>query len=221
MSIGWHISCSSGDSKKSKSILRWVTVSDCWLLISARPTDSPIHTIHLGFCEVKPAWPDQSPYINSLSITTGSYYGDLPVDPFVLHTQNRYDILDLDEALTQGRKLWDETVASGTIDDTAFRATFKERKSGLLGAKSVDCALTPEAFTSARQGSEPLTIPLGEVTLVRMAPTDSGKGAACEIGVTKVIPAKDLQFQSSDVEQMRRFVKLFLYLLARRGDCGK
>jgi hypothetical protein len=50
--LGWYI-YTPADPKKQKPTLRWVTVSEYWLLISAKPTEPPLVSLHLGFCDFR------------------------------------------------------------------------------------------------------------------------------------------------------------------------
>jgi hypothetical protein len=80
-------------------MLRWVTVSDHWLLISAKPTEPPLVSLHLIFCDFWRAPPNDVSSMNTLLVATQSFLRTFPCDPLFLTTHNRFDIPDLNKAL--------------------------------------------------------------------------------------------------------------------------
>jgi hypothetical protein len=213
--LGWYISPPT-DLKKQRPTLRWVTVSDYWLLISAKPTEPPLFSVLLGFCDFWPALPNEPFSVNRLLVTTQSFLGTFPCDPLFLSTHNRFDILDLNEALVQGKGVWQQVLSAGLPQTTFPPTSFKDKKSGLLGGKNVECSLSADGFKTVRSATKIINCELSQVTLVRPLPFDS-RGVCFEL-IVRSGAKPEMLFQCHDNTQMRQFVTLFLYLLSRRSS---
>jgi hypothetical protein len=211
---GWYLyTPASADTKKQKPALRWVTVSEYWLLIAAKPSESPLLSIHLGFCDFTPALPEQSYPINTLLLRTQGPCGVLAVDPFAIYTHNRFDILDLNDALVQGSHRWKEVSEPGA-PPAPLASTLKDGKGGLFGSNKLECSLSVEGFKVARSASDSVVYELGQVVTVRPAPFDK-QGSSFELVVNRPGAKPDMLFQCRDPAEMRQFVGTFLLLLAR------
>jgi hypothetical protein len=212
---GWYLyTPASADTKKQKPALRWVTVSEYWLLISAKASEAPLLSIHLGFCDFSPALPEQNYPINTLLFRTQGPSGALPVDPFAVYTHNRYDILDFNDALVQGRQRWTEVLESGN-SPTSISSTLKDRKGGLLGSNKVECSLSFEGFKVTRSATDTTTYELSQVAYVRPAPFDTKQGSSFELVVNRPGGKPEMLFQCRDPAEMRQFVTIFLVLISR------
>jgi hypothetical protein len=213
---GWYI-YTPRDPKNPKLTLRWVTVTEFWLEVSPKPTEQPLITFHLGFCDIAPPLPEENPKleglpVNRLIVKTRSFLGDFPTH-FVLATHNRFDILDLNEAMVQGKKAWDRVLNSG-MGQRSFEGTFRDKKGGFL-SKEVECLLSAEGFRTSR-GAESTTVELRHVVFVRPLPYDTPKRASVEMKVSQPGLKPDLLFQCRDHAEMRTFVAFFLFLLTKQ-----
>jgi hypothetical protein len=213
-SPGWYLyTPASAETKKQKPTLRWVTVSDYWLLISPKPTEPPLLSIHLGCCDFSPALPEQPYPINTLLFRTQGPCGSLPIDPLAIYTHNRFDILDLNAALVQGRRRWTEALESGAAQGSAT-STLKDRKGGILVNNKLECALSAEGFKVTRSATDSAVYDLSQVAYVRPLPFDK-QGSSFELVVNRPSAKPEMHFQCKDPAEMRQFVTAFLVLLSR------
>jgi hypothetical protein len=137
------------------------------------------------------------------------------VDPFAIYTHNRFDILDFNDALVQGRRRWTEVLEGGNAP-TAISATLKDRKGGILASSKVECAVAVEGFKVTRSANETTLYDLREVSYVRPAPFDTKSGSSFELVVTRPGGKPEMMFQCKDPAEMRQFVTVFLVLLSRQ-----
>jgi hypothetical protein len=62
------------DSTKQKPTLRWVALSEYWILISANATEPPMVSLHLGFCDFWRALPNEPLSVNMLLVGPSSHW---------------------------------------------------------------------------------------------------------------------------------------------------
>ena len=210
--VGWYIYTPS-EPKKPKLTLRWATVNNFWLEISSKPSESPLLTIHLGFSDFKPPQPQDNAPVNSLLLTTES---DSLVGPFsiTLSTNNRFDILDLNQALVEGRECWTKILQDG-IEPLTFESSFKDKKSGFLGGKNVECSIDPQGFKTNRSPTEKQIYQFSQISYVRPLPFDNRQGACFEMIIDKSSQKPEMLFQCHDHAEMLKFLEIFLFLLVK------
>ena len=215
MQVGWYIYTPT-DPKKPKPTLRWATVNEFWLEISSKPSEPPLLTIHLGFSDFRPPLPTDNAPVNSLLLTTDS---NSLVGPFSisLSTNNRFDILELNQALVEGKEYWKRILQDG-IPSLTFESSFKDKKSGFLGGKNVECSISTAGFKTQRSATEMTLIQFSQVLFVRPLPYDTRQGACFEMSINKTAQKPDMLFQCHDHAEMKQFLQIFLYLLVKERD---
>lgn len=218
--VGWYVYITvPGDSKKAKLPLRWATVNDFWLEISTKPRDPPNLSIHLGLTSFRPPAPESSSDVNALELSTHSFIGSFEIK---ISTNNRFDILDLNQALVQGKECWRQCLENG-IKQTSFESSFKDKKnSSFLGGKNIECSISPEGFKTARTATESSHYGFNQIVFVRPLPFDSRQGACFEMAVNSSKSNKNGEFQKiemlyqcHDHDEMKKFLMIFLYHLAK------
>jgi hypothetical protein len=170
-------------------------------------------SIHLGWCDFSPALPEQSYPINTLLLRTQGPCGVLPIEPLAIYTHNRFDILDFNDALVQGRRRWTEVLESGNAP-TSISSTLKDRKGGLLASNRLECSLSAEGFKVVRSATDSVVYELSQIAIVRPAPFDK-QGSSFELVVNRPGGKPEMLFQCRDPAEMRQFVTVFLVLLSR------
>ncbi|OHT00089.1 hypothetical protein TRFO_08042 [Tritrichomonas foetus] len=210
--VGWYIYTPT-DPKKPKLTLRWATVNDFWLEISPKPSEPPSLTIHLGFSDFRPPQPQDNAPVNALILTTDA---NSLVGPFsiTLSTNNRFDILDLNQALVEGRECWGHLLRDG-IPTRTFESSFKDKKSGFLGGKNVECSISPQGFKTLRSATEMTIYQFSQVSFVRPLPYDTRQGACFEMAMERGNQKPEMLFQCHDHAEMKQFMQIFLYLLVK------
>jgi hypothetical protein len=211
--VGWFL-YTVPESKKQKAPLRWVAVADHWLLISAKANEPATLSLHLGFVDFSPASADQNMPPNTLIFRTVSFFGPLPGDLLVLYSHNRFDILNLNDAVTQGKRCWDECLARGPPQGSLSSQFVVDKR--LLGAKKWAATLGPDGLKMS--GSKgPKNFDFAQIERVR--PLLFDKAPVFEITVGKQGNKPDtLPFACQHQAEMRNWVALFLHFLVRRGE---
>lgn len=213
--IGWFVYTPT-DQKKQKPTLRWASVNEFWLEISAKPNEPPLLSIHLGFTDFRPPPPEENAPVNALVLKTSSVIGQFSM---IISTNNRFDILDLNQALADGKRAWQATLGTG-LPQLKFESSFKDKKSGFLGGKNVECSLTPEGFQTLKSATEKNFYTFDQIEYARPILFDSRKGECFEIALAHAHGQKDqsMVFQCHDHNEMKTFITLFLYhLVKQRG----
>jgi hypothetical protein len=211
--VGWFLYTVT-EWKKQKAPLRWVTVVDHWLLISAKANEPALLSLHLGFVEFSPASADQNMPPNTLVFRTLSFFGPLPGDSLVLYSHNRFDILNLNDAVTLGKHCWDEYLSRGPPQPPLSYQFLMDKKA--LGAKKWTTTLGPDGLKMS--GSKGLkNFDFAQIERVR--PVLFDKLPTFEITVSKPgNKPETMSFACQNQADMRNWVTVFLYYLARRGD---
>ena len=217
--IGWYMYTPT-DLKKSKPkpTLRWVTVKDYWLEISSKPLEAPLITIHLGFVTYRPPNRDEPYSINSLIISTFEPVNEWEI---VISTNNRFEILDLNEALVQGQKAWNTLLTNGPPSLT-FEGNFKDKNSGFLGGRSVECSISQEGFKAMRSQNEITFYTLDNIIYINPVRFDTRQGSCFEMYVKPIKQQRqDLLFQCHDHEEMKQFLTIFYYHFVQKQRLSK
>ena len=210
--IGWFVYTPSDAKKAQKTTLRWACVNGFWLEISAKPSEPPLLSIHLGFTDFRPPAPEDNQPVNALMLTTSSFVGNFSM---LISTNNRFDILDLNQALADGKRAWQATLAEG-LPQTKFESSFKDKKSGFLGGKNVECSLTPEGFKTLKSATDTNFYTFNQISYARPVLFDSRKGECFEI----LADQKEMVFQCHDHNEMKSFITLFLFHLVKARGTG-
>lgn len=215
--IGWYI-YTPADQRKTKPTLRWATVNEYWLEISSKPSEAPFLSIHLGFTDFRPPPPEEMNPVNSLIVKTDSFFGQFTM---LISTNNRFDILDLNKALVDGRNAWKQVLATG-LSQTRFESSFRDKKSGFLGGKNVECSISDEGFKTLRSATESTIYKFEQIAYVRPVLFDSRRGECFEISCDKAGQKEKeglMVFQCHDHQEMKTFITMFLFhLVKKRGD---
>ena len=204
------------DLKKSKPkpTLRWVTVNEYWLEISSKPLEAPLITIHLGFANFRPPKIDEPYSINSIILST---FGPVNEWEIVISTNNRFEILDLNEALVQGQQAWNNLLTNGPPSLT-FESSFKDKNSGFLGGRSVECSISKEGFKAMRSQNESTLYTFDNVIYINPVRFDTRQGSCFEMYVKPIKQQRqDLLFQCHDHSEMKQFLTLFFYYLVQNN----
>jgi hypothetical protein len=215
--IGWYV-YTPQDVKKSRLCLRWSSVQDYWLEISTKPSEPPMLTVHLGFCVFSPVKPEERAKfsgmpINTLMVTTTFPYGEFPC-PLFLGTHNRFDILDLNDALVAGKASWEQYLSQIKPDtDLGFRENLKDKKASLLGAKSLECSILPTGFQTVKSATESTTFDFGNIGYVRPVPFDNRQGLAFEMKLKQGVKPDGLLLECHDHAELRRLLSILYFHL--------
>lgn len=199
---------------KQKSTLRWVSVNDFWLEISAKADEPPLVTIHLGFVTFRPPMPNDGLSPNTLIFTTKSIIGEWD---FIITTNNRFEIIDFNKSLIVGKQKWENMLVSGP-PQLSFESLFKDKNYGFLGGKNVECSISPEGFKMIRSQTESLLVPFESIEFIRPVRFDTRKGSCFEIRVFQAQNKPDMVFQCHDHTEMKKFLTIFLFHLSKFGE---
>ena len=208
--FGWYMLTPTDLNKqKQKTTLRWVMINDYWLEISSKPGEPPLITIHLNFLKFRPPNNNEPLPINSLILTTNSFFGDWEL---VLSTNNRFEILDLNKALFKGQENWNKLMETGP-NQLTFESSFKDKNIGFLGGKNVECNLSIEGFKTIRSQSESNLYLFENIKLIRPVRFDTRQGSCFEMQVIQQNLKPELLFQCHDHLEMKKFLTIFYYFL--------
>ncbi|KAH0791937.1 hypothetical protein GPJ56_004121 [Histomonas meleagridis] len=210
--VGWYVySITQTDAKKSKQTLRWARVNGFWLEMSSNPKDLPNISIHLGFTNFKPSM-EANGDANALELKTYSFAGEFEMK---ITTNNRFDILDLNQALVQGKECWKQCLENG-IKQTSYESSFKDKKNSFLGGKNIECSISPEGFKTSRSATESTQYSFNQILFIRPLPFDSRHGACFEMAVNNGKAKVEMLYQCHDHAEMEKFLMIFLYHLSKQ-----
>lgn len=206
---GWFVNMPI-DSKKLKLTLRWAVINDYWLEISTKPSESPILTFHLGFTDFYPTNTDESTPTNALMLQTQSVIGSYSM---MISTTNHFDILELTQALIQGKERWKQLMEKG-IENTTLELSFKDKKNSFLVAKNVDCSISPQGFKAQKSPTESTLITFDQIAFARPVCFDSRQGSCFEVSLDGNSQKIEMVYQCHSHDEMKSFMEVFTYLLA-------
>lgn len=208
--IGWYIYTPT-DPKKSKLTLRWATVNDFWLEISPKPSEPPILTIHLGFTEFYPIQTENNTPVNALQLKTDSIVGSFSI---ILSTNNRFDILDLNQALVQGKDCWRQLNENGP-QLQSLDLVLKDRKSGIFSNKNIECSISDQGFKTQRTPAETAIYTFNQISYVRPVYFDARQGSCFEVSIDLDQQKIELLLQCHNHDEMIKFLLIFTYYLSK------
>ncbi|KAH0787244.1 hypothetical protein GPJ56_008755 [Histomonas meleagridis] len=209
--LGWYLYVNS-DSKKSKPTPRWVVVNNFWLEISQKSTEEPFLIIHLGFTETMPLPIEENPGLNTLIVKTNSYSGNFE---YKFTTNNRFDIIEFNDSLQQGKESWNNLVRNGS-PLTSYEASFKNKKVGLF-TKSVECSVSPGGIkiSTGKSSAETTQYTYDQISYVR--PIENKQAQCFEIALEGG-QKSEIQLQSHGCLEIEKILAVILYHLAKRGS---
>jgi hypothetical protein len=221
--LGWYV-YTPQDLKKLKLTLRWACVQDYWLVLSTKPNEPPLLTLHLGLCQIRPATAEERADmklpglpVNTLLVQTDPILGDFPGGMIYLATHNRFDILDLDAALQAGKEAWDAfSTATRPESELTFNETLKDKKNSFLVTKNVDCSITPQGFhVSGPRPTDISNTEFDQILYLRPLPYESKQGNSIEMKVGQAGPKPDFVLECRDQNEMRRLLMIVYYYVKK------
>jgi hypothetical protein len=199
-----------GQSKSGKASLRWATVNEHWLEISAKPNDAPVISIHLGFAVCAPPPQDDPNQKNSLIVTCDPLAGGFSIK---LWTNIRFDIIDLHSAIIKGQDAWKQLREKGECLQR-FEGPLKDKKSGFLGWGSVNCQISSDGLKIKKSSNQISTIEFDKICFVRPVPFDQKQGTCFEVSMS-ISADSTIIMQCRDQREMKMIVEVLLYHLSK------
>lgn len=211
-SPGWFI-YTKHEPRKAKSPLRWISVDGFWLDFAGKPSEGPSFSLHLGYTTFRPPAPEDNEPVNSLLLKTHDNVSIL------LFTNNRFDILDLNDAMEAGKKMWKDTIDNKMIGGR-YEAAVKDKKSGFL-AKGMDVVISEEGLWMQGGKVNETMLTFDKILVVRTSILDGKKGDCAEVTMAKDDGQREMMLQFIDNGEMKQFVATFLfYLIGERAVEG-
>lgn len=204
--VGWFIYVNS-DPKKAKPVPKWVTVNGCWLEISQKSSENPYLIINLGFIDIKPLSIDENCGSNGIFVATNSFQGSAA---YRLWTNNRFDIIELCDAIQSGQKRWDE-IAAADVSVLESNMQFSFSKKSRLLTKNIELSFDKDGLNVISKGSEKQ---YKWCNIVNSKCNDNKQTLGIEISLEGT-KKKYMQYQCHDINEVKSFLTDLYYFLSK------